>query len=73
MQAPVNAEAMAEHISKGMYGVIIVDPAEGYSDAFPAPDREYVLVQGDLFADGASPQVQDFDVRRYHGCYFIEF
>jgi len=26
-----------------------------------------------VFADGASPQVQDFDVRRYHGCYFIEF
>lgn len=50
------AEAMAEHISKGMYGVIIVDPAEGYSEAFPAPDREYVLVQGDLFEDGASPE-----------------
>ena len=49
------AEAMAEHISKGMYGVIIVDPAEGYTDAFPKPDREYVLVQGDLFAAEASP------------------
>lgn len=49
------AEAMAEHISKGMYGVIIVDPAEGYSDAFPAPDREYVLVQGDLFGANAGP------------------
>ncbi|MFO7324750.1 MAG: multicopper oxidase domain-containing protein [Pseudomonadota bacterium] len=50
------AEAMAEHISKGMYGVIIVDPAEGYSDAFPKPDREYVLVQGDLFEPNASPE-----------------
>ena len=50
------AEAMAEHISKGMYGVIIVDPTEGYSDAFPRPDREYVLVQGDLFAATASPE-----------------
>lgn len=49
------AEAMAEHISKGMYGVIIVDPVEGYSDAFPKPDREYVLVQGDLFNPEASP------------------
>jgi nitrite reductase (NO-forming) len=49
------AEAMAEHISKGMYGVIIVDPAEGYSEAFPAPDREYVIVQGDLFKADASP------------------
>lgn len=46
------AESMSEHISRGMYGVIIVDPAEGYSDAFPEPDREYVLVQGDLFAEG---------------------
>ncbi|HWK52746.1 MAG TPA: multicopper oxidase domain-containing protein [Hyphomicrobiales bacterium] len=50
------AEAMAEHISNGMYGIVIVDPAEGYSDAFPKPDREYVLVQGDLFEDGASPE-----------------
>lgn len=50
------AEAMAEHIAKGMYGVIIVDPAEGFTEAFPAPDREYVLVQGDLFADGTSPE-----------------
>ena len=50
------ADAMAEHIAKGMYGVIIVDPAEGYSDAFPKPDREYVLVQGDLFEPTASPE-----------------
>ena len=49
------ADAMAEHISKGMYGVIIVDPAAGYSEEFPAPDREYVIVQGDLFTADASP------------------
>lgn len=48
------ASSMAEHISRGMYGVIIVDPKDGYSDAFPKPDREYVLVQGDLFAEGVS-------------------
>lgn len=48
------ADSMAEHISRGMYGVIIVDPAEGYTQAFPQPDREYVLVQGDLFEDGTS-------------------
>jgi len=48
------ASSMAEHISRGMYGVIIVDPKEGYSAAFPKPDREYVLVQGDLFSEGAS-------------------
>lgn len=48
------ASSMAEHISRGMYGVIIVDPKEGYTEAFPKPDREYVLVHGDLFADGTS-------------------
>ncbi|MGQ9426550.1 multicopper oxidase domain-containing protein [Gilvimarinus sp. F26214L] len=48
------ADSMAEHISRGMYGVIIVDPKDGYSKEFPKPDREYVLVQGDLFAEGTS-------------------
>ena len=50
------ASSMAEHISRGMYGVIIVDPKDGYSEAFPKPDREYVLVQGDLFEDGTSAE-----------------
>lgn len=50
------ADSMAEHISRGMYGVIIVDPKEGYSEAYPEPDREYVLVQGDLFAEGTSAE-----------------
>lgn len=50
------ANSMAEHISRGMYGVIIVDPKEGYTEAFPEPDREYVLVHGDLFADGTSAE-----------------
>lgn len=50
------ADSMAEHISRGMYGVIIVDPKEGYTDAYPEPDREYVLVQGDLFAEGTSAE-----------------
>lgn len=50
------ASSMAEHISRGMYGVIIVDPKQGYSDAFPKPDREYVLVQGDLFSEGISAE-----------------
>jgi nitrite reductase (NO-forming) len=50
------ASSMAEHISRGMYGVIIVDPKDGYSASYPKPDREYVLVQGDLFAEGVSPE-----------------
>ncbi len=48
------ADAMAEHISRGMYGVVIVDPKDGYTKDFPKPDREYVLVQGDLFEPGLS-------------------
>jgi nitrite reductase (NO-forming) len=48
------SDSMAEHIARGMYGVIIVDPKEGYSEDFPRPDREYVLVQGDLFEAGTS-------------------
>jgi len=50
------ADSMAEHIARGMYGVIIVDPQEGYSKDFPEPDREYVLVQGDLFEAGTSAE-----------------
>lgn len=45
------ASVMAQHIARGMYGVIIVDPKEGYSEDFPKPDREYVLVQGQYFPD----------------------
>ncbi len=40
---------MQQHIARGMYGVIIVDPKEGYTKKFPKPDREYVLVQGQYF------------------------
>ena len=45
------ANPMAQHIARGMYGVIIVDPRKGYSSRFPKPDREYVLVQGQYFPD----------------------
>lgn len=50
------ADSMSEHISRGMYGVIIVDPKEGYSAQYPKPDREYVLVHGDLYEAGASAE-----------------
>ncbi|MDH5546954.1 MAG: multicopper oxidase domain-containing protein [Gammaproteobacteria bacterium] len=45
------ASVMAQHIARGMYGVIIVDPKKGYNKNFPKPDREYVLVQGQYFPD----------------------
>jgi len=47
------ASAMVEHIARGMYGVIIVDPKK-YTKQFPKPDREYVLIQSQLFPAGSS-------------------
>ena len=44
------APNMAQHIARGMTGVIIIDPKK-YSKKFPKPDREYVLVQSELYAD----------------------
>lgn len=57
------ADSMSEHISRGMYGVVIVDPKEGYSKDFPKPDREYVLVHGDLFEAGASAEDRTDDLK----------
>ncbi len=45
------ASPMVQHIARGMYGAILVDPKDGYSKAYPKPDREYVLVQGQYFPD----------------------
>jgi len=50
------ADSMAEHIGRGMYGVIIVDPKEGYSQDYPKPDREYVIIQSDLYTEGTSAE-----------------
>ncbi len=50
------ASSMAEHISRGMYGLILVDPKDGFTEEFPRPDREYVIVQGDLFKEGTSAE-----------------
>jgi len=44
------ANPMVQHIARGMYGVIIVDP-KTYSKAYPKPDREYVLIQSQYFPD----------------------
>lgn len=40
---------MAQHIARGMYGIIIVDPKNGYNKNYPKPDREYVLIQSQFF------------------------
>ncbi len=44
------ANPMVQHIARGMYGVIIVDPKR-YTKAYPKPDREYVLIQSQYFPD----------------------
>jgi len=41
---------LVQHIARGMYGVVIVDPKH-YSKTYPKPDREYVLVQSQYFPD----------------------
>lgn len=40
------ASPMHEHIGRGMFGVIIVDPK---NDTRPKADREYVLVQSEIY------------------------
>src|SRR3954470_17377463 len=47
------------HISNGMYGLIFVQPKEGWTPA----DREYYVMQGDLYTQGRNgePGLQIFD------------
>lgn len=44
------SDPMVQHIARGMYGVIIVDPKK-YTKDFPKPDREYVIIQQQYFPD----------------------
>ncbi len=41
------ASPMIQHIARGMFGAVIVDPKD--PKAMPKADREYVLVQSELF------------------------
>ncbi len=45
---------MLQHIANGMYGAVIIDPPD-----LPSVDREYVLVQGELYLGqpGSAAQV----------------
>ena len=47
------------HISNGMYGLIFVQPKEGWAPA----DREYYVMQGDIYTQGATGEagLQIFD------------
>jgi nitrite reductase (NO-forming) len=41
------SDPMIQHIARGMFGAIIVDPKD--SKAMPKADREYVLIQSELY------------------------
>ncbi|MGS1018356.1 multicopper oxidase domain-containing protein [Allosphingosinicella humi] len=43
------AEPMIQHIARGMFGLILVDPKD--PNALPKADREYVLVQSEIYAN----------------------
>jgi nitrite reductase (NO-forming) len=46
------ADPMIQHIARGMFGVIIVDPKDNH--AMPKADREYVLIQSEQYANPES-------------------
>lgn len=48
------------HIANGMYGLILVDPKEG----FPKVDKEFYLMQGEFYTKGKNgePGLQPFDM-----------
>lgn len=48
-----------QHISSGMYGLILIEPAGG----LPKVDREFYLMQGDIYATGAGNH-KEFDMER---------
>lgn len=50
------------HVANGMYGLILVEPEEG----FPAADREYFVVQGEIYTQGDLGEVgrQEFSVQK---------
>jgi nitrite reductase (NO-forming) len=50
------------HIGNGMYGMIVVEPDDG----FPPVDREYYLMQGEVYTRGnfREPGLQPFDMQR---------
>jgi nitrite reductase (NO-forming) len=57
------ASPMIQHVARGMVGAIIVDPKD--RKALPKADREYVLVQSELFKDPDDVQAM-FDRKYEH-------
>ncbi|MDP2695594.1 MAG: copper-containing nitrite reductase [Gallionella sp.] len=47
-----------QHISSGMYGLILIEPAGG----LPKVDKEFYMMQGEIYTDGAKTGHRAFDV-----------
>ena len=60
------AHPMIQHIARGMFGAIIVDPKN--AKAWPKADREYVLVQSEYFKN--PDDVQSMFDRKFDGVMF---
>lgn len=46
------SDPMIQHIARGMFGAIVVDPKD--ANAMPKADREYVLIQSELYPNADS-------------------
>jgi nitrite reductase (NO-forming) len=60
------ASPMIQHVARGMIGAIIVDPKN--RKALPKADREYILVQSEMFKD--PDDVQSMFDRKYENVVF---
>jgi len=60
------APPMIQHVARGMFGAIIVDPKD--AKVWPKADREYVLVQSEFYKNPNDVQAM-FD-RKYDGMLF---
>lgn len=47
-----------QHISSGMYGMILIEPEGG----LPKVDKEFYMMQGEIYTDGAATGHRAFDV-----------
>src|SRR3989338_5003296 len=47
-----------QHISSGMYGLILIEPAGG----LPKVDKEFYMMQGEIYTDGTATGHRSFDV-----------
>ena len=47
-----------QHISSGMYGLILIEPAGG----LPKVDKEFYMMQGEIYTDGAKTGHRSFDI-----------